>query len=189
MFKNKELSSFLILKTPPPEDILVLDESGSNIAMTRAYARAKEGERAHAQAPRNWGKNITMLGVLALSGVKTSMVVEGSMNGTLFLAFVKEWLVPLLKPGQVVIMDNLRTHKVAGVREAIEAVGAKVLYLPPYSPDFSPIEQMWSKVKAYLRGVGARTKELLLTAILAAFATIALSDILGWFKHCGYNVQ
>lgn len=172
-----------------PEDVFVLDESGANIAMTRAYGRALLGQRVQAKAPRNWGENLTMVAVIGLvTGVLTEMTVNGAMDGVTFLAFVEQWLAPKLRPGQVVIMDNLSAHKVQGVQEAIEAKGAYVLYLPPYSPDLSPIELFWSKVKTYMRGAGAKTREELEKAFVEAMELVTLEDIKGWFKHCGYSV-
>jgi transposase len=117
------------------------------------------------------------------------MTVAGFVDGAAFLAFVQEVLVSQLRPGQVVVLDNLKAHKVAGVREAIEAVGARLLYLPPYSPDFSPIEECWSKIKAILRTKAARTLESLQQAITEAFAAITSQDAQGWFTHAGYCVQ
>lgn len=187
---QKERSEFFEkIEGIAPEDIVVLDESGANTALTRAYARSEKGTRAYGNAPRNRGKNITMLGAIGLTGILTAMTVDGAMDGEIFLAFVKQWLAPLLRPGQVVIMDNLSVHKVAGVKEAIEGTGAKLLYLPPYSPDFSPIEPMWSKIKTFLRGIGARARELLQEAISSAFKTVTCKDIEGWFQHCGYRIQ
>lgn len=172
-----------------PKDLIVLDESSVNTAMTRRYARAKKGQRAYASAPRNWGKNVTILCAISIQKVETGLILEGAIDGQMFLLFVQQWLVPLLGPGKVVVMDNLSVHKVAGVREAIEAVGARVEYLPPYSPDFSPIEPMFSKVKTFLRGISARTQDLLLEAIPRALDTITASDLCGWFTHCGYYVE
>ena len=172
-----------------PKDLIVLDESSVNTAMTRRYARAKKGQRAYASAPRNWGKNVTMICAISIQKVETGLILEGAIDGQMFLLFVQQWLVPLLGPGKVVVMDNLSVHKVAGVREAIEAVGARVEYLPPYSPDFSPIEPMFSKVKTFLRGISARTQDLLLEAIPRALDTVTASDLCGWFTHCGYHVE
>lgn len=117
------------------------------------------------------------------------MSVEGSLTGDLFLAFVRSWLLPLLKPGQVVVMDNLSVHKVAGVRSSLEAAGVRLLYLPPYSPDFSPIEKMWFKLKTYLRSQAARTRQALLSALSSAFDQITPKDTRAWFHHCGYVAQ
>jgi len=118
-----------------------VDESGSNQAMARDYARVPQGQRAHSAKPLNRGPHVTMIGALGLMGVVAAMLVEGFTDGAVFVAFVHEVLVPQLRPGQVVVLDNLKAHQVAGVREAIAAVGARLLYLPPYSPDQNPIEE------------------------------------------------
>jgi transposase len=163
-----------------------VDESGVNLALTRLYGRAPTGERAIGSVPQNYGSNITLLGALGVTGVTALMTVEGATDGEVFLAFVEQVLCPTLGPGDIVVMDNLSAHKVAGVREAVEGHGAQLIYLPPYSPDLSPIEQCWSKLKAVLRGIGARTREALEAAILQALDTVTESDALAWFAHYGY---
>jgi transposase len=124
-----------------------VDECSTNIALTRLYARAPKGGRAFGKAPRNWGKNITLIASLSTEGVGAAMSVEGATDGAAFETYVKHFLAPTLKGGQVVVMDNLRVHKSARVGGLIEDTGAEVLFLPPYSPDFSPIEEAFSKVK------------------------------------------
>lgn len=171
-----------------PSALVFVDESGSNQAMARDYGRAPRGQRALGAKPVHRGRHVTMVGALGLVGVVAAMMVEGFVDGATFLAFVQEVLVPQLQPGQVVVLDNLKAHKVAGVREAIEAVGARLLYLPPYSPDFSPIEECWSKIKAILRAKAARTLGHLWQAITEAFAAITSQDAQGWFTHAGYRV-
>jgi transposase len=172
-----------------PKALLVIDESGSNQAMAREYGRAPRGQRAPGAKPLQRGQHVTMVGALGLVGVVAAMTVEGFVDGAAFLAFVQEVLVSQLRPGQVVVLDHLKAHKVAGVQEAIEAVGARLLYLPPYSPDFSPIEECWSKIKAILRTKAARTLESLQQAITEAFAAITSQDAQGWFTHAGYRLQ
>lgn len=154
--------------------------------MTREYARAACGERAPGRRPFGWGDNITLIGALTVAGLRTMMTVNGGTTGDVFLAFVRQLLVPALRPGDIVVMDNLSAHKVAGVREAIEAVGAFVLYLPPYSFDFNPIELAWSKVKAFLRSAEARSREALERAVAAAMNLITRDEAVAWFRHCGY---
>jgi transposase len=186
---QRQRAAFLTrLQQMAPEDLLFLDEAGSNQAMTRAYARAPRGQRAYAPKPVNRGVHITMLAALGLEGVVAAMTVEGFTDGAVFLAFLHNVLLPHLRPGQVVILDNLKAHKVAGVAEAIATAGARLLYLPPYSPDFSPIEECWSKIKACLRAKAARTREALEQAIAEAFETVTASDAYGWFRHAGYCV-
>jgi len=163
-----------------------MDESGVNRAMTRTHARSLRGTRAHGTAPRNWGDNVSILGALCLRGTLEPMCVNGATNGPVFLAYLEHSLVPQLWPGAVVVMDNLGAHKVKGVREKIEAAGARLLYLSPYSPDFNPIEMAWSKLKTSLRRVAARTTETLDHAIGEGLRAISATDARGYFAHCGY---
>ena len=157
--------------------------------MTRQYGRAPRGERVVGAVPQNYGANVTMLAALSLQGVGAVMTVDGATDATVFHAYVEHVLCPTLVPGDVVIMDNLRAHKVAGIRERIEACGARLIYLPPYSPDLSPIEPCWSKLKALLRTAQARTREALDAAIQQVLAAVTASDARGWFRHCGYALR
>lgn len=167
-----------------PDRLIFLDESGSNIAMTRTHARAPRGERARGVVPRNRGRVTTMLGALSIDGIEAMMTVEGGTTAPVFLKFLDDYLVPRLRPGDVVVMDNLGAHHAKGVRERIEACGASIVYQPPYSPDLNPIEHAWSKIKALLRALGARTVALLMAAVVHAASFITPSDAAGWFKHC-----
>ena len=173
-----------------PKNFIFIDESGFNRGMTPEYARSPEGERAYSERPTSKGKNLSVIGAISLNqGVMTGLSFEGGMTGRVFLFFIEELLVPILWPGAIVILDNLPAHKVDGVLEAIEAAGANVLYLSPYSPDFNPIENLWSKVKAFVRRAEARTKEALDEAISNALETITLKDIQNWSIHCCYGTQ
>lgn len=167
-----------------PDRLIFIDESGSHIAMTRTHAWAPRGERAHGVVPRNRGRVTTMLGALSIDGIEAMMTVEGGTTAAVFLRFLDEHLVPRLRPGDVVIMDNLGAHHARGVRERIEACGASIRYQPPYSPDLNPIEHAWSKIKTLLRTFGARTVALLMTAIAHAASFITPSDAAAWFNHC-----
>jgi transposase len=155
--------------------------------MTRRYARAKNGERANDHIPLNTGKTTTIVSSIRTDGTTVPMLLSGALNGEKFKVYIEQYLAPTLHHGDIVVMDNLRCHKVAGITQAIENVGAHVLFLPPYSPDLNPIEQMWSKIKAFLRKVKARSQELLLDALPDAFASISIQDIIGWFYHDGYS--
>jgi len=177
------------IPTLDAHQLLFLDEFGLNLALARLYARAPENQRAYAKKPLNKGQNHTGIGVLGLTGLQATAVFEGGMKGERFLSYVQEHLVPILQRGQIVFLDNLSAHKVDGVREAIEATGATLRYLPAYSPDFSPIEPCWSKVKNELRREAARTAELLREAAAGAFTTVAAQDARGWFTHCGYCIE
>jgi transposase len=163
-----------------------VDESGSNLALTPLYARAPKGERATDSLPRNRGKNTTLIASLSLQGLGASMIIEGAANAAAFEAYVEHLLIPSLQRGQVVVMDNLRVHKSARVRQLLEEAGCELLFLPAYSPDCSPIEEMFSKVKAFLRRSKARTREALEEAIAQALLTVTSQDAQGWFGHCGY---
>ena len=154
--------------------------------MAREYARAPKGERAHSSKPASWGRNLTILGALTVDKLDAVMTVTGPTTGEVFTAYVGQVLVPTLEPGQIVVMDNLSSHKVAGIRELIEGAGAELVYLPPYSPDFNPIEQCWSKLKNFLRSWAARTIDQLNDAIAYAMELVSAQDCRNWFKNSGY---
>ena len=170
----------------PVDKLVFLDESGVNIDMVRRYGRAKNKNRVNDYAPVNTPKKTTLVSSVRLDGTQAYEFFQGSLNGKNFLSYVKNTLIPTLKKGDIVVMDNLSCHKVKGVKEAIEEAGASVLYLPPYSPDFNPIEMMWSKIKALLRNWKTDTPELLHSVIPDAFSSISVSDISGWFAASGY---
>jgi transposase len=170
------------------EDFIFVDEMGANISMTRTHGRAPGGERVVEKVPRNHGKNLSTIGAMGLRDVITTMSIEGAVDNLAFNAFTEKMLVPKLKPGQIVFMDNLKVHLSPRVEELISRAKAHVIYLPTYSPDFNPIENLWSKVKEFLRAAKARTKRKLLNAIKRALESVTLNDIRGWFRHCGYAV-
>lgn len=157
-----------------------------NLAMTRLYGRAPRGERVLDAVPRHDGPHVTILGALGTPGITAVMTVEGATDADVFLAYVEHVLAPRLRPGDIVVMDHWRAHNVAGVPSAIAAQDAHVLSWPPYSPDLSPIEPCWSKLKTSLRKTNARTRETLDTAMTDALATISVSDARSWFQPCGY---
>jgi transposase len=166
-----------------------VDEAGVNLAMTRLYGRAPTGERVIGSVPQNYGPNVTMLGALGVQGLHAVMTVDGATDTDVFRTYVRQVLGPMLTPGEIVVMDNLGAHKAVGVQQALARRGARLLYLPPYSPDLSPIEPCWSKVKTVLRKAKARTREALDMAITGALATITDADAHGWFRHCGYALR
>jgi transposase len=157
--------------------------------MTRRYGWAPRPERVSEAVPAGHWRTLTVLAALTLDGVLASMTIESPTDGDVFLAFVEQVLGPKLQPGHIVVLDNLGAHKVKGVRELIESRGAQLLYLPPYSPDFNPIEQAWSKLKQLLRGVKARVLDQLEPAIAQAIAAITPQNAQAFFRHCGYGVQ
>lgn len=163
-----------------------MDECGTHIALTPCYAWAPSGERATGMVPHRRGQNLTLIAALAPGGLGAAMTLDGAADGPAFAAYVTELLVPTLRPGQVVILDNLSVHKGAAIRTAIEEAGCALLFLPPYSPDCTPIEQAFSKIKAILRGLGARTHEALQEAVRLALAAITPDDAAAWFAHAGY---
>jgi transposase len=166
-----------------------IDESGVNLAMSRRYGRAPRGKRVVGTVPQNDGANGTMLAALGSHGVEAVRTLDGATATEVFRASVAQVLCPTLRPRDLVIMDNLRAHKAAGLREAIEQAGAQVLSLPPYAPDWSPIAPGWSKLKTALRTATARTREALEQAGAQALATITVADAHSWFQHCGYALQ
>ena len=166
-----------------------MDECGTHTSMMRRYARAPKGERAYGSIPRNRGKNTTLVASLSLGGIGEAMAFEGATTKAAFETYVEQVLAPALKPGRVVVMDNLGAHKGDRVKDLIEARGATLLFLPAYSPDLSPIEEAFSKIKALLKKAAARTREALIEAIDRALKAVTAHDAKGWFVHCGYQVE
>lgn len=167
---------------------MFVDESGSRLNMTPSYAYAPRGGRAYGSVPKNRGENTSLLASISLDeGVSAAMTLTGAVDGTVFEIYVKEVLCPKLRSGQVVILDRLNVHKNRRVREAIEAKGCTLLFLPSYSPDLNPIEFAFSKLKTWVRRVEARTRDALDDAIAAALKTVTLHDVIGWFGRTGYN--
>jgi transposase len=164
--------------------LVFVDETGVTTAMTPTYGRAPRGERVVASAPASW-ESVTLIAAVGLDGVRAPPALPGSSDAATFLAYVEEVLVPALRPGDVVVFDNLASHFTPGVAEAIERAGATVLPLPPYSPDYAPIEEMFSKVQEFLRRVAARAKGALYDALGEALGQVTPQDILGWFRHAG----
>jgi transposase len=176
------------LKDVPVEKLVFLDESGAKTNMTRTRGRAPRGVRVIEKVPHGHWQTTTMISAIRTTGPCAAAVVTGATDSEVFLAYVEHVLVPELTEGEVVILDNLQPHKAKGVREMIEAAGAKLVYLPPYSPDFNPIENMWSKVKQHLRSAAARTFDALQETVTSALTTITTDDCVGYFKHCGYAI-
>lgn len=166
-----------------------VDEMGIHIAMTRGYGRAPRGQRVIDAVPDCRGENLSVLGSIDLAGHTTALAVDGAVDREVFDLYVCEILAPTLKPGDIVVWDNLSVHKSATAIAAIEARGAEVLCQPPYSPDLNPIEKMWSKLKALIRAAGARTREALHQALMDALAAVTAKDARAWFAHCGYDVR
>ena len=170
-----------------PGRLVFVDEMGTHTSLAPLYAYAPVGERAFFEIPRNRGKNTTLLASLHRGGMGPSMAVEGATTARVFETYMEQVLAPALRPGQVVVMDNLGAHRPKRVRELIEGRGCDLIYLPSYSPDLNPIEQALSKIKHILRKIGARTKELLIEAMGRALAAVSTEDVRGFFAHCGYR--
>ena len=170
----------------PAEKLVFVDESGAKTNMTRRYGWGEVGERVVDAVPHGHWKTCTMLAAVRLGGPLAAVTVDAAVDADAFVTWAREVLAPCLSPGDVVVMDNLPAHKVPGVAEAIGAAGAGVRYLPPYSPDYNPIENMWSTVKTHLRAAAARTFDALGEAIGQAMASVTPADCRGFFAHCGY---
>jgi transposase len=171
------------------ERLVFVDEMGANTSLHPLYAWSPRGERARCSVPRNRGPNTTLLASMTAEGMGPCLAVEGATTGIVFETYIEKVLVPSLRRGQVVVMDNLSAHKGERVRELLESAGCELLYLPPYSPDFSPIEEAFSKVKALLRKAQARSREALVEAMGKALDAVTARDARGFFEHCGYRMS
>ena len=167
---------------------LFIDESGAKTNMTRLYGRAPRGTRVHDHVPSGRWETTTMIAAIGRNGPQAAWVLDGPMDGAAFAVWAERVLAPTLMPTDIVVMDNLSVHRNRPARAAIEAAGAEVWDLPPYSPDFNPIEKMWSKVKAHLRKAKARDPEALWHAVGNAMANVTLGDMANWFASCGYSL-
>jgi transposase len=167
--------------------LVFVDESGTHTALARLFAWAPRGQRARTQVPRNHGKNTTLIAALTWQGLQAPWTVEGAVDTSAFEVYVRNVLAPTLQSGQIVILDNLSVHKSAAIQQAIEDRGCQLVFLPAYSPDLTPIEQAFSKLKAILRRLAARTREALLDALATALDAVTPEDAHGWFRHAGYT--
>jgi transposase len=171
-----------------PTTVVFLDETSTQTAMTRSHGRAPRGERVVGAVPRNHGPNVSCLAALTPAGICAPLVIEGAIDRRVFLPWLRERLLPALVPGTTIVLDNLSVHRSPAVRAAVEAAGCRLRYLPPYSPDFNPIEQAFAKLKAYLRGVAARAYDPLVDAIGDGLLRITLADAAGFYRDCGYHL-
>ena len=171
------------------EHFKFLDESSVNMSLTRLYGRAAPDQRVVDSTPQPSGTHTTTLAVIGLTGITAPLVLPGAVNGAVFYGYLEQCVVPTLQAGDVLFMDNLSAHKVAGIEALIQACGAHLIYLPPYSPDLNPIELAWSKVKTILRRLKARTFPDVIEALKQALLAITPQDIQGWFAHCGYAIN
>jgi transposase len=174
------------LRGVDPKRLIFVDESSTNIALTPRYARAPKGERAPGKAPRNWGKNVTLISSIGLEGMGPTMSIEGSSDTESFGLYMRDILAPRLKPGRIVLMDNLSVHKSKWVRDLVEGRGCQLWLLPSYSPDLNPIEEAFSKVKNLIRKAKARVLEALFAVTAQTLEAVSEEDARGFFEACGY---
>jgi transposase len=172
-----------------PKRLMFVDEMGTNTSLAPLWAWSLKGQRAYCSVPRNRGKNTTVLSSMTMEGMGPSLAVEGATTAAVFETYVERVLAPTLRSGQVVVMDNLTAHKGERVRHLIEERGCKLMYLPPYSPDFNPIEEAFAKIKGILRKAEARSREALIEMIGQAISAISARDARGFFEHCGYRAM
>ncbi len=172
--------------TLTPADLVFVDETSTHTALTRRRARAPRGERAVGRVPRNHGPNVTLLAALTPDGIGPALAIPGAVDGAAFALYAERLLAPTLRPGQIVVLDNLSAHKSADARTAVEAAGARLLFLPAYSPDFNPIALAFAKVKERLRAAAARTPDGLAAATASAIDAVSAADARGFYAHCGF---
>lgn len=170
-----------------PERLVFIDETGAATNMARRYGRCPRGQRLVSPVPWGHWKTTTFVAALRVDAIAAPCVLDGPMDGECFRAYIEQFVVPILRPGDIVVIDNLSSHKVAGIRQAIEAVGAELRYLPPYSPDLNPIEQFFAKLKALLRKAAARTHDALMAAIAEALTTVSPQECQNYLANQGYR--
>lgn len=177
----------MIAEQIDPERLVFVDEMGANIALSPLRAWSPVGTRVYCSAPRNRGKNVTLLSAMSIGGMGPSLAVTGAVDSEIFELYLRRVLLPSLSPGRIMVMDNLPAHKVESVRELIEGAGCELMYLPAYSPDLNPIEEAFAKVKSILRKIEARTRQAVLEAMGTALDAITAQDARGFFEHAGYR--
>lgn len=177
----------MVAATVDFESLVFVDEMGVHTSLAPIYGYAPKGERLHLEVPRNRGKNTTILSSMTVGGMGSSLAVEGATTARVFETYVEKVLVPSLRVGQIVVMDNLGAHRPKRIKELIEGAGCELLYLPAYSPDYNPIEEAFSKIKNLLRKAAARGKEALIDALGAALSLVSPADACGFFEHAGYR--
>jgi transposase len=170
------------------QQLVFVDETAITIAMTRRYGRAPKGQRATGSVPRTYGKSVTLIAALSLTGVGAVMTLEGAADATVFETYVRNILAPTLRQGQIVVADNVTIHKGLGAQQVIEERGCELRFLPPYSSDFCPVDLAFSKIKQHLRSAEARSQDALVDAVAEAVDAITIGDAQGYFRHCGYEI-
>lgn len=187
--ETKRVAFLEEVKSIAPDRLIFIDESGCNIAMSPTYGRAPRGQRVIDHKPANWGQNVSIVGAVRADRVLAHQTFDGAVNGPKFIEFVRRRLVPRLYPGDVVVLDNLRAHHAPEVRSLVEETGARLLFLPPYSPDFSPIEPCWAFLKNWLRTLKERVPARLKAAIVRGLRRVTTRHLASWFIHCGYHFK
>lgn len=175
-----------MIATIDPATLVFLDETSTHTSLGRTHGRSPRGERLVGAVPRNHGPNVSCLAAVTPAGIAAPLAIEGAVDGAVFVPWLTDWLLPRLVPGTTLVCDNLSVHKHAAVRPAVEAAGCRLAYLPPYSPDFNPIELVFAQLKTHLRAVASRTYDDLVDAIGTGFDAVTTSDIAGCYRHCGY---
>lgn len=175
-----------VLENKDPKDFVFLDEAGANTSMVNDYGRTEGGKRLKMPKPTEHGKKFSMIGGISMVGIMALTYCKDAVDGNVFITFIKKFLLRKLRSGHIVFLDNIKFHKIGEVRELIESVGAKLVFLPPYSPDFSPIENMWSKIKHFIKKLMPRTEEEFHSALCSALNELDDDDFEGWYEHCGY---
>lgn len=169
--------------------LVFLDESGLRLGATNRYGWAPQGEKAYGREPHGAWETMTMIGAMSTSGLRGFMTIDAATSSDVFVAYVENELAPRLQPGDCVVMDNLAAHKNQQAKRLIEERGANVVFLPPYSPDFNPIEKLWAKLKELIRRCETLTRDTFDDAVAGALAHISISDMTAWTKHCGYSIN
>ena len=170
------------------KDFVFIDEAGANTAMASDYGRAEGGKRLKMPKPMDHGEKFSIVSAISAFGIMALTYCKDAINGCVFIAFIKNFLLKKLRPGHIVFLDNIQFHKAEEVRQLVESVGAKLVFLPPYSPDFSPIENMWSKIKHFIKKLMPRTEEEFHSALCSALNELNDDDFEGWYEHCGYTL-
>lgn len=174
------------LENKDPNNFVFLDEAGASTVMTSAYGRTEGGKRLKMPKPAAHGEKFSMISAISMVGIMALTYCKDAVNGSIFMTFIKKFLLGKLRPGHIVFLDNIKFHKIGKVKELIESGGARLVFLPPYSPDFSPIENMWSKIKHFIKKLMPRTKEEFHSALCSALNELNDDDFEGWYEHCGY---
>jgi len=175
------------LENKDPKDFVFLDEAGANTSMVSNYGRAEGGKRLKMPKPAGHGEKFSMISAISMVGIMAFTYCKNAVNGSVFVTFIKKFLLGKLRLGHIVFLDNIKFHQIGEVKELIESMGAKLVFLPPYSPDFSPIENMWSKIKHFIKKLMPRTEKEFHSALCSALNELSDDDFEGWYEHCGYS--